>query len=119
MFSRRDCESVGIERMPPRMHQNARVSRNLSCNDRLYDAELPKSYCSRLGANLTGTSGSLLIITPNAPPGPLLEVLSAVRRNRIAKGWTGKAYWGYYGYHEDGGAVPQDLFAPRNFQANL
>jgi hypothetical protein len=37
---------------------------------------------------------------------------------RFGKGWTGKAYLGYYGYHEDSSAVPQDLFVPRNFQSN-
>ncbi len=35
---------------------------------------------------------------------------------RVAKGWTGKAYWGYYGYHEDLTALTQDVFAPRNFR---
>lgn len=34
--------------------------------------------------------------------------------------WIGKAYWAYHGYHEapDAGVV-QDIFAPRNFHANL
>jgi hypothetical protein len=77
---------------------------------------------ARLGANLTGTTGSVLIITPNAPPGPLNSAYYQPFGGidyRIVKGWTGKAYWGYHGYHEDGTAVPQDLFAPRDFQANL
>jgi hypothetical protein len=43
---------------------------------------------------------------------------------RFAKQWTGKAYWDYYGYHEDptfgtGGAAVQDIFAARNFRGNL
>jgi hypothetical protein len=77
---------------------------------------------ARLGANLTGNSGSVLIITPNAPSGPLnstyYQPFGGVDY-RFGKGWTGKAYWGYYGYHEDSSAVQQDLFFPRNFQSNL
>jgi hypothetical protein len=78
---------------------------------------------ARLGANLTGTSGSALIsITPNAPSGPLnstyYQPFGGIDYH-IAKGWTGRAYWGYYGYHEDQDNVVQDLFAPRNFRANL
>ena len=78
---------------------------------------------ARLGANLTGTSGSALIsITPNAPTGPLdslyLQPFGGFDYH-FAKGWTGKAYWGYYDYHEDSSNVPQDIFALRNFRANL
>ena len=78
---------------------------------------------ARLGANLTGTSGSALIsITPNAPSGPLnstyYQPFGGIDYH-IAKGWTGRAYWGYYGYHEDPDNVVQDIFAPRNFRANL
>ena len=77
---------------------------------------------ARLGANLTGTSGSVLIISPNAPSGPLdstyYQPFGGIDY-RFAKGWTGKAYWGYYGYHEDESNVVQDIFAPRNFRANL
>jgi hypothetical protein len=77
---------------------------------------------ARIGASLTGMSGSVLIITPNAPSGPLNSTYYQPFGGidyRFAKGWTGKAYWGYYGYHEDSSAVPQDLFVPRNFQSNL
>jgi hypothetical protein len=78
---------------------------------------------AHLGANLTGTSGSALIsITPNAPSGPLdskyLQPFGGVEYH-IAHGWTGRAYWGYYGYHEDESNVVQDIFAPRNFRANV
>jgi len=78
---------------------------------------------ARLGANLTGTSGSALItITPNAPTGPLdslyLQPFGGFDYH-FGKGWTGKAYWGYYDYHEDSSNVPQDIFALRNFRANL
>jgi hypothetical protein len=80
-----------------------------------------------LGANLTGTSGSELrldpqALIPNAVTGPLnskwLHPYGGLDYH-FAKGWTGKAYWDYYGYHEDptAGAV-QDTFAPRNFRAN-
>jgi hypothetical protein len=76
----------------------------------------------RLGANLTGTTGSVLIISPNAPSGPLdsnyYQPFAGVDY-RVAKGWTGRVYWGYYGYHEDESDVVQDVFAPRNFRANL
>ncbi len=77
---------------------------------------------ARLGANVTGTSGSVLIISPNAPSGPLdsryYQPFGGLDYH-FAKGWTGKAYWGYYGYHEDESNVVQDLLAPRNFRANL
>jgi hypothetical protein len=77
---------------------------------------------ARLGANLTGTSGTVLIISPNAPSGPLnstyFQPFGGIDYH-FAKSWTGKAYWGYYGYHEDESSVVQDVFAPRNFRANL
>ena len=77
---------------------------------------------ARLGANLTGTTGNVLIISPNAPSGPLnstyFQPFGGIDY-RFAKQWTGKAYWGYYGYHEDASDVLQDAFAPRNFRANL
>jgi len=78
---------------------------------------------TRFGANLTGTSGSVLIISPNAPSGPLdskfLQPYAGFDVG-FTKNWTGKAYWAYHGYHEDADAVVvQDLFAPRNFHANL
>jgi hypothetical protein len=76
----------------------------------------------RLGANLTGTSGSVLIISPNAPSGPLnstyFQPFGGIDYH-FAKQWTGKAYWGYYGYHEDASDVVQDALAPRTFRANL
>ena len=80
------------------------------------------------GANLTGTSGSELRLDPQALiprsiTGPLnskwLHPYGGVDYH-FTKSWTGKAYWDYYGYHEDPtpGAV-QDIYAPRNFRANL
>ena len=85
---------------------------------------------AHLGANLTGTSGSaLLVITPQVPSGPLnstwLHPFGGLDYH-FAKNWTGKAYYEYYGYHEDptvstatGAIIPQDLLAPRNFRGNL
>jgi hypothetical protein len=87
---------------------------------------------ARLGANLTGTNGSQLrldplALIPNQVEGPLnskwLHPYAGLEY-KIAKGWTGKALWDYYGYHEDptfgtGGVAAQDVFAPRNFRANL
>jgi hypothetical protein len=83
---------------------------------------------AHLGANLTGTNGSQLrldpqALIPNQVTGPLnslwLHPFGGVDYN-FAKDWTGKVYWDYYGYHEDptAGAV-QDIFALRNFRANL
>jgi hypothetical protein len=76
----------------------------------------------RVGANLTGTSGSVLILSPNAPSGPLdsayYQPFGGIDY-RVMKGLTGRVYWGYYGYHEDESNVVQDVFAPRNFRANL
>jgi hypothetical protein len=84
---------------------------------------------ARLGANLTGTSGSDLLLGPNAVSGPLdskwLHPYGGFDY-RFAKNWTGKVYWDYYGYHEDATSDPitgliaaQDMFAPRNFGGNL
>jgi hypothetical protein len=88
---------------------------------------------ARLGANLTGTSGSQLRLDPqelipNQVNGPLnskwLHPYGGFEY-RFSKSWTGKAFWDYYGYHEDptfgtvGGEAAQDIFAPRNFRGNL
>lgn len=77
---------------------------------------------THLGANLTDTIGNAILLDPNAVPGPLnskyLRPYGGLDY-RVAKGWTGKAYWGYYGYHEDLTALPQDVFAPRNFRGNM
>ena len=82
-----------------------------------------KRLTTRFGANLTGTSGSVLIISPNAPSGPLdskfLQPYAGFDVG-FTKNWTGKAYWAYHSYHEDiDASAVQDLFAPRNFHANL
>ena len=77
---------------------------------------------THLGYNVTSTTGSALFLNPNAPSGPLDSTYHRPYGGfdyAFAKAWTGKAYWGYYGYHEDPSSVAQDLFAPRNFRGNL
>ncbi len=82
-----------------------------------------KRFKARLGASLTGNDGSALLINPNAVSGPLdskwLHPYGGMEF-KFSKEWTGKAYWDYYGYHEDSsvGEV-QDILAPRNFRGNL
>ncbi len=107
----------------PGLIQQLSVYTNKS-NFGYFDASWTPVRCltARLGANLTGTTGSVLIISPNAPSGPLDSTYYqpfAGIDYRVAKGWTGRVYWGYYGYHEDETNVVQDVFAPRNFRANL
>ena len=76
---------------------------------------------AHLGGNLTGTDGSAILLDPNAVPGPLnskwLRPYGGLDYH-FGRGWTGKAYWGYYGYREDLTSLSQDVFAPRNFHAN-
>lgn len=82
-----------------------------------------KRITARVGANLTGNSGSALLINPNAVSGSLdskwIHPFGGLDY-KFSKEWTGKAYWDYYGYHEDPtvGAV-QDILVPRNFRGNL
>jgi len=82
----------------------------------------------RLGANLTGTSGSQLrldpqALIPNQVTGPLnslwLHPFGGLDY-QFAHHWMARAAWDYYGYHEDptAGAV-EDIFVPRNFRGNL
>ncbi len=88
---------------------------------------------ARLGGNLTGTSGSQLRLDPqelipNQVNGPLnskwLHPYGGLEY-RFSKEWTGKAFWDFYGYHEDatfgttGAEAAQDIFASRNFRGNL
>ena len=76
---------------------------------------------THLGADLTGTDGTAILLDPNAVPGPLnskwLKPYAGLDYH-FGKNWTGRAYWGYYGYHEDLTALSQDVFAPRGFHAN-
>src|SRR6202795_271495 len=89
-------------------------------------------FTVHLGANLTGTSGSQLrldpqALIPNQVNGPLnskwLHPYGGFEY-KFSKAWTGKAFWDYYGYHEDAtfgtaGEAVQDIYAPRNFRGNL
>jgi hypothetical protein len=56
-----------------------------------------KRLAVRLGANLTATSGTALLIAPTAPSGPLdsryYQCFGGVDYG-FNKNWTGKAYWG-------------------------
>ena len=83
---------------------------------------------AHLGADLTGTSGSELRLDPQAlipidVSGSLDSKWLHPRAGleyTFSKEFTGKAYWDYYGYHEDPTAAAViDVFAPRNFRANL
>lgn len=77
---------------------------------------------TRIGYNVTNTSGSALFLNPNAPPGPLDSIYHRPYGGfdyTFVKNWTGRAYWGYYGYNEAQSAVPQDVFAPRDFRGNM
>jgi hypothetical protein len=50
---------------------------------------------------------------------PLVPTLYGTVAYQFAKHWTGRARWDYYDYHEDSNGSYQDLYAPRNFHANL
>ncbi len=86
-----------------------------------------KRLTFEVGANLSGVLGSELNVNPEspiatAPFGPLnsnwYQPYGSVAY-RFAKHWTGRARWDYYDYHEDSNGSYQDLYAPRNFHANL
>jgi len=81
-----------------------------------------KRLTARLGANITANNGSAILLDPTAPPGTLNSRYYqpfAGLEYQFVKRWTGKAYWGYYGYNEGLTAVPQDINVPRNFRGNL
>lgn len=80
-----------------------------------------------VGANLTGVTGSELNLNPLSPAATLpagalnsgwYQPYGSVAYH-FARRWTGRARWDYYGYHEDSNGSDQDLFAPRNFRANI
>jgi opacity protein-like surface antigen len=79
------------------------------------------------GASMTGVSGSQLNLTPQNPvPTNVDGSLNSSWFQpyggfdyHIANHWTGKAFWSYYNYHEDPTAAYQDIYASRNFHANL
>jgi len=78
------------------------------------------------GANISTATGSELNLNPLSPIATLptgalnsswYQPYASVAY-RFAKGWTGRAVWNYYGYHEDSDGSYLDLFAPRNFHSN-
>ena len=86
-----------------------------------------KRLTLEVGANLSGVSGSQVNLNPEspiatAPLGPLnstwYQPYGSVSY-QFAKHWLGRARWDYYAYHEDANGSYQDLYAPRNFHANL
>jgi hypothetical protein len=75
---------------------------------------------THLGYAVTSTTGSTLILAPNAPPGPLsynyhkpMAGLSWEMNRNV----TWKVQWGYYGYNEK--QVPDVFSSPRDFRGNL
>lgn len=75
---------------------------------------------TNVGYAITSTSGETLILSPNAPAGTLnfnFHKPYASLALDFAKGLTGKAAWGYYGYNEKTPADPFSL--ARDFRGNL
>ncbi len=79
-----------------------------------------------LGAKISTATGTEVNLNPQntiptAPTGALnsawYEPYGSIAYH-FAKNWTGKAFWSYYGYHEDSNGSYQDLFVPRNFRGN-
>ncbi len=73
-----------------------------------------------LGYNILSTNGHTLILNPNAPSGPLqfnYHRPHAGLAVDLAKGFTWRANWGYYGYNEK--ASPGPGILPRDFRGNL
>jgi hypothetical protein len=80
-----------------------------------------------VGANLSAATGTQLNLSPQAtiataPTGSLNSNWYqpyGLASYHFAKHWTGRARWDYYDYHEDSNGSYLDLYAPRNFHANL
>jgi hypothetical protein len=81
-----------------------------------------KKLTAHFGGNITESDGSALFLNSLAPSGPLDSHFyrpSAGIDYDMVKHWTGRAYWGYYGYTEAQSDVPQDIFFPRTFRGNM
>jgi hypothetical protein len=78
-----------------------------------------KRLTTNLGYAITSTKGETLILTPNAPAGPL-----AFNYHKpyggfavdLSRGFTWKAFWNYYGYNEKSVA---DATGARDFRGNM
>jgi hypothetical protein len=71
------------------------------------------------GYALTSTTGSTLILNPNAPTGPLsfnYHLPVGALAIHISKNFEYKANWNYYDYHEKSDPGPT---LPRNFRGNM
>jgi hypothetical protein len=81
-----------------------------------------KKLTTHFGGNIMENDGSALFLNALAPSGPLdskfYRPFGGIDYDFV-KHWTGKAYWGYYGYTEAQSGVPQDIFFPRTFRGNL
>ena len=81
-----------------------------------------KRLTTNIGYAITSATGNALILTPNAPPGPLqynYHKPYAGFALRIYRGLSWKADWNYYGYNEKETLVPVDFAGPRDFRGNL
>lgn len=79
-----------------------------------------KRIRTSFGYNLVSTSGETLILTPNAPSGPLRfnyhKPYAGIDFD-LTQGFTFRSNWGYYGYNEKAAADPTT--AARDFRGNL
>lgn len=81
-----------------------------------------KHLTTNIGYAITSATGNALILTPNAPPGPLqynYHKPYAGFALRLYRGLSWKADWNYYGYNEKETLVPVDFTGPRDFRGNL
>lgn len=79
-----------------------------------------KRVTLNLGYAVNQNTGNILILNPNAFPGPLnfsFHKPYAGIAIELVKGWTWKTSWGFYDYREQPYAF--DLTAPRSFRGNM
>jgi hypothetical protein len=79
-----------------------------------------KQVAINIGHTTNLVNGEALILNPNTFPGPLQSKFQKPYGSvaiDIWKGWTAKALWGYYGYHEQFSAG--DTTGARSFRGNL
>jgi len=75
---------------------------------------------THLGYNITSTTGSTLILSPTAPPGPLRYNYYQPELGfecDLGKGLAWKGNWNFYGYQETG--IQDSTVGRRNFRGNL